>query len=158
MIARASGIIGTLVLLFILCIMVSHVSADNEAVLDQAKIIGIIPISKEGVTKNIYRYIDRLVPELKKLPSEQIVKLECSYIGLSERERDIFNAYQIAGRVEKYLREHHKLNLDLWIAAYIGKQTRQHPPALTFSVFSDDFRKLEMLPVDPTTLSAEKAY
>ena len=154
MIVKCAGIIGLYGLLFILA-TASPVFADNGTVLDKAKIIGIVPLTKDGVTQNIYRNIDRIVPELKKLPSERIVKLECSYNGLSKREPDVISAYQIAGRVEKYLREHHKLNLDLWIAAYIGMQERQHPPALTFSVFSDNVRHLEKVPVVPTVSPAE---
>lgn len=155
MIVKGARIIGLYGVFLFLCTTVSPVFADDGAVLDSAKLIGSVPLTKAGVTQNVYRYIDRIVPELKKIPSERIVKLECNYSGLPEREQDILSAYQIAGRVEKYLREHHKLNLDLWIAAHIGKQTRQYPPTLTFSVFSDDVKNLEKLPVVPATSPAE---
>lgn len=155
MIVKVAWIIGLYGLFFFLCTSVSPVFADNGAVLDKSKVIVTVPLTKAGVTQNVYRYIDRIVPELKKIPTERIVKLECSYNGLPEREQDILSAYQIAGRVEKYLREHHKLNLDLWIAAHIGRQARQNTPALTFSVFSDDVKKLEKLPVVPATSPVE---
>lgn len=152
---KGAGIIGLFGLFFTLLATVSPVFADDGAVPDKAKVIGIVPLTKAGVTQNVYRYIDRIVPELKKIPAERIVKLECSYNGMPEREHDVLSAYQIAGRVEKYLREHHKLNLDLWVAAYIGMQTRQHPSALTFSILSDDLRNIEKVPVVPAASPAE---
>lgn len=155
MIVKSGSIGGVYGLLFFLFIMASPVFADNGAVLDGAKVIGTVPLTKAGVTQNVYRYIDRIVPELKKIPSERIVKLECIYSGLPEREHDVLSAYQIAGRVEKYLREHHKLNLDLWVAANIGMQTRKHPSALTFSVLSNDLRNIEKVPVVPVASPAE---
>ena len=155
MIMKNVGIIGLYGLLFILVSMASLVFADNGAELNHAKVIGVVPLSKAGVTQNVYRYIDRIVPELKKIPSERVVKLECSYTGLSEREHDVLSAYQIAGRVEKYLREHHKLNLDLWVAANVGMQTRQHQSTLTFSVLSDDLKNIEKVPVVPSASPAE---
>lgn len=123
--------------------------------IDRSKVIGVIPLTKDGVTQNVYRKIDRLVPALKRLSSDGIVKLECRYTGMPEREQDVLNAYKIAGRVERYLREHHKINLDIWIAAHIGTASRENPPALTFSVFSDDLRSLEKLPVYPAKAKAE---
>jgi len=155
MIMKNVGVIGLYGLLFVLVSMVSPAFAENGTELDRAKVIGIVPLTKAGVTQNVYRHIDRIVPELKKISAERIIKLECSYTGLSEREHDVLSAYQIAERVEKYLREHHKLNLDLWVAANIGIQTRQHPPALTFSVFSDDIRSLEKVSAVPAKLPAE---
>lgn len=155
MTVKGAWVIGLSSLFFVFCATVLPVFADNTSILDNAKIIGIVPLTKAGVTQNVYRYIDRIVPELKKIPSERIVKLECSYNGLPGREHDVLSAYQIAGRVEKYLREHHKLNLDLWIAAYVDMLARQHPPALTFSVFSDDVNRLEKVSVVPTASPAD---
>lgn len=140
------------------CAILAHapaafaVSSDE---IDRSKVIGVIPLSKDGVTRNVYRSIDRLVPALKRLSADGIVKLECRYTGMPEREQDVLNAYQIAGRVERYLREHHKINLDIWIAAHIGTPSRENPPALTFSVFSDELRNLERLPVYPAKANTE---
>jgi hypothetical protein len=155
MIVKGAGIIGLSLFITIYSTAISTAYTDTGSTMDRAKVIGIVPLPKAGVNQDVYRYIDRIVPELKKLPSERIVKLECSYNGLPEQGHDILSAYKIAGRIEKYLREHHKLNLDLWIAAYIDMQARKHPPALTFSVFSDDITKLDKMPLVPTVSTAE---
>lgn len=155
MIVRGAGITWLYSLFFTICMMVSPVFAANETVLDQSKVIAIVPLTQSGVTQDVYRHIDRIVPDLKKLPSQRIVKLECSYNGSPKREHDVLSAYRIAGRVEKYLRERHQLNLDLWIAAYISKQKHQHRPALTFSVFTDELRNLQKAPVVPFVSPAE---
>ena len=153
---KYAAIIGCCGLLIALCTTATPAFADNGAAAnDRADVIGIVPLTKAGVTRNVYRYVDSIVPKLKKLPSERIIKLECSYNGLSERERDVLKAYQIAGRVGKYLRDHHKLNHELWIAANIGRHTRQHASALTFSVLSDDIKNLETVPVVPAISAAE---
>lgn len=144
------------------CLLVFAILAESPAAfaisgdeIDSSKVIGVIPLTKDGMTQNVYRRVDRLVPALKRLSSDGIVKLECRYTGVPEHEQDVLNAYQIAGRVERYLREHHKINLDIWIAAHIGKESRENPPALTFSVFSDDLRNLEKLPIYPAKANAE---
>lgn len=155
MIVKSTGIILFFVLNIILSTAASPASADNGADPNQAQVIGVVPLTKSGVTQNVYRNIDRIVPELKKIPSERIIKLECSYNGLPEREKDVLHAYQIAARVEKYLREHHKLNIDLWINAHIGKQTRQNQPSLIFSILSGDVKNIGKVPVAPAVSSAE---
>ena len=153
---KYAAVIGCCGLFIALCAAATPAFADNGAAVDdRADVIGIVPLTKAGVTRNVYRYVDRIVPKLKKLPSERIIKLECSYNGLSERERDVMKAYQIAGHVGKYLRERHKLNHELWIAANIGRHTSQHAPALTFSVLSDDIKNLETVPVVPVASAAE---
>jgi len=128
---------------------------ENSDELNQSKVIGVVPLTKADMTQNFFRKIDRLVPDLKKIPPERIVKLECRYAGLPEREQDLLVAYLIAGRVEKYLREHHKINLDFWIAAHIEKQTRETTSVLTFSVFPEDVRNLDKLPLAPLKASTE---
>lgn len=143
-----SWIIGLTGLVFG-CLISTPALADSEDPLGQSKIIGVVQLTKSAATANIFRDIDKMVPQLKKISSERVIKLECRYNGLPGREQDVSNAYMVAGKVEKYLREHHKLNLDIWVAANIGLQTRQNPPALTFSVFSDDVKNIEQLPVNP---------
>ncbi|HEY3423750.1 MAG TPA: hypothetical protein VGL27_03055 [Negativicutes bacterium] len=129
--------------------------ADSVDPLGQSRVIGVVPLTKPAAIQTMFRHIDKMVPELKKISSERVIKLECRYNGLPEREQDVSNAYTVAGKVEKYLREHHKLNLDIWVAANIGLQSRQSPPALTFSVFSDAVRNVEKLPVNPAQNPSE---
>ena len=136
-------------------LIVATAIADSGDPLGESKIIGIVPLTKAGVTQNVFRHVDKMVPELKKINSERVIKLECRYNGLPQNEKDVENAYMVAGKVEKYLREHHKLNLDLWVAADLSIQTRQKPPALTFSVFSNDLNTVEKLPVTPVQNPSE---
>lgn len=113
---------------------------------DQSQVIGIVPLAKAGVTRDVYRNIDRIVPKLRKIPAHRVVKLECGCFGVQKQENDVLDTYLIAGRVEKYLREHHKLKLDLWITALMGEQTRLKPSNLIFSVYSDKVKDLDKLP------------
>ena len=129
--------------------------ADDTATADGAHILGVVPLQGRSVTPGVYRSIDRLVPSLKKLSKDKIVKLECRYNGRTDREQDVLNAYKLAARVDKYLREKHKLQLDMWIATHIGTQKRGNPPALTFAVFADEIGKLDKLPVDPAKPKTE---
>ncbi len=116
---------------------------------DGSKVIAVIPLNTAGGIQGMYRQVDRIVPKLRALSQEKIVRLECRYSGRADREQDVVNAYALAGKIEKYLRERHRLNLDLWIGARLTGQGRGPAPALTFSVFSDDIRRLEKLPVAP---------
>jgi len=129
--------------------------ADDKVTTDGARILGVVSLQGASVTPVVYRSIDRLVPDLKKLAKDKIVKLECHYNGKSDREQDVLNAYMLAARVDKYLRERHKLELDLWIATHIGTQARGKQAALTFAVFADEIGKLDRLPVDPAKPKAE---
>lgn len=123
--------------------------ADDKVTADGARILGVVPLQGASVTPVVYRHIDRLVPDLKKLSKDKIVRLECRYNGKSDREQDVLNAYMLAARVDKYLRERHKLDLDLWIATHIGAPVRGKQAALTFAVFADEIGKLDRLPIDP---------
>jgi len=113
---------------------------------DPSQVIGIVPLTKAGVTPDVYRKIDRIVPKLRKISAQHVVKLECGCFRGQKQEKDVLDTYFIAGRVAKYLREHHKLKLDLWITALMGEQTGLKPANLTFSVLSENVKNLEKLP------------
>jgi hypothetical protein len=155
MIVKGMGFITLCGLALTMLAVVPSSFAANADDLQMTKIIGIVPFTKAGVTQEVYHNIDRIVPELKKLAPERIIKLECSYTGLAEHEQDVLSAYMIAGRVEKYLREHHKLNLDLWMAAHVNNPSRQQPIVITFSVFPEDAKNVNKMPVDPAMVHAE---
>lgn len=118
---------------------VSRVSAEDSQDVVNATVIGVVKLDKSGVTPTILKQVDRLVPAIKKMSTDKIVKLDCRYMGKTNRESDVRAAYSAASRIEKYLREHHKLKLDLWITAQLhtGKRDEQK---LVFSVFKDEYR------------------
>lgn len=124
-----------------------HALADEPG-LDSTKVLAVVPVKSGKVDQAVYRQFDKLVPELKKISKSRVVKLECRYSGQPDRERDVENAYKLAGRIEKYLRERHKLDLDLWVAIDISK-TVKPSPVLTIAVFSDDIKKLDSVLIDP---------
>lgn len=136
-------------LMCILIILLYAVSAiaNSDNMAEYTKVIGMIPLSKNGVTNNVYRKIDLLVPELMKFSKKRIIKLECRYNGVAEREQDVSAAFMIAGKVEKYLRERHKLNMNVWLTTQIGS-SRENSPALTFSVFKNEINVLDALPAN----------
>lgn len=144
-------IAGLLNILFVSLIVVSlggHALADGPG-MDSSKVLAVVPVKSGKVDQAVYRQFDRLVPELKKLSKSRVVKLECRYSGNPERERDVDNAYKLAGRIEKYLRVRHKLDLDLWVAIDITPKTVKSSPVLTIAVFSDDIKKLDSVLIDP---------
>lgn len=121
----------------------------GEPSLDASKTLAIVPVKSGNVDQSVYRQFDRLVPELKKISGNKIVKLECRYSGQPGRELDVENAYKLAAGIEKYLRVRHKLNLDLWVAIDIKPKPAKSTPVLTIAVFSDDIKKLDAVPNDP---------
>lgn len=133
--------------LFVLLIH-GHVLA-VEPSLDVTKILAEVPIKNGNVDNNVYREFDRLVPKLKKISKNKIIKLECRYSGQTDREQDVENAYRLAASIEKYLRVRHKLNLDMWVAIDIIPKSLKASPVLTIAVFSDDIKKLDDVKINP---------
>lgn len=136
-------------IIFLVIITNSRYSAAQETVLNNSKVLAVVPVAKGNIDQNVYRQFDRLVPELKRISRNNIIKLECRYSGQPEREQDVLSAYQIAGKIEKYLRERHKLELDLWITINLGKKKSKTSPVLTIAVFADDIKRLDSIPADP---------
>lgn len=116
---------------------------------DIAKTLAVVPVKSGKIDQSVYRQFDRLVPELKKISKNKIIKLECRYSGHPDREQDVMNAYNLAARIENYLRVRHKLTLDLWIAIDITPKPAKSLPELTIAVFSDDIKSLDTAQVDP---------
>ena len=121
----------------------------GEPDLDVSKILAVVPVKSGKVDKNVYSQFDRLVPELRKISKNKIVKLECRYSGHPDRKQDVENAYKLAGHIEKYLRVRHKLDLDLWVAIDITPKSTKSSPVLTIAVFSDDVKKLDEVLINP---------
>lgn len=121
----------------------------------QSRVIGVIPISKAGVSNALYRHVDHLAPQLKKISAGQIVKLECRYNGVSSREKDVHRALMVAAEVERYLLEIHKIRINFWLTARFDAVTVNDPAELTFSLLSDDIIMLDKIPVAPTNSDAE---
>lgn len=116
---------------------------------DVLKILAVIPVKSGNVDQGVYRQFDRLVPELKKISKNKIVKLECRYSGQPDRKKDVENAYKLAALIEKYLRVRHKLDLDLWVAIDITPKSVKPSPVLTIAVLSDNIKKLDAVLINP---------
>lgn len=145
---RLTGYLGCFVSGLVIVLIHGYALAD-ESKLDVLKILAEVPVKSGNVDKSVYRQLDRLVPELKKISRNKIVKLECRYSGQPDRERDVENAYNLVARIEKYLRVRHKLNLDLWVAIDITPMSAKSSPVLTVAVFSDDIKRLDTVLIDP---------
>jgi len=135
-------------ILIVTALLSGHSSA-QETPFSNARVLAVVPVSGGSIDQSVYRQFDRLVPELKKISKDNIIKLECRYSGQPEREQDVVKAYQLAGRIEKYLRERHKLALDLWITISLGQKRSKNLPVLTIAVFADDIKRLDAIPADP---------
>lgn len=133
-----------------LVVVLIHGSAlADDTNLAVSKILAVVPVKSGNINQSVYRQFDRLVPELKKISKNKIVKLNCSYSGQPDREQDVEKAYKLAARIEKYLRVHHKLDLDLWVTVDITPKSAKSSPVLTIAVFSDDIKKLDVVLIDP---------
>jgi hypothetical protein len=114
---------------------------------ETSRILATVPV-KGNVDQEVYRQFDRLAPELRRISRDNIIKLECRYSGSPSREKDVLNAYQIAAKIEKYLRTQHNLDLDLWITLQLTvKQPKT--PILTIALFSDEIKQLDSMPITP---------
>lgn len=133
-------------ILLITLVFNSVASAQNP--MEISRVLAVVPV-KNTVDQSVYRQFDRLVPELKRIAKDNIIKLECSYSGRPENEQDVVNAYQVAGRIEKYLRVKHKLDLDLWITIQLGARKTKSSSLLTIALFADDIKRLDSIPIDP---------
>jgi hypothetical protein len=120
----------------------------QDSILDEATVVAVVPVVKGDVDRRVLRRFDLLVPELKKISRDKIIKLECRYAGQTGRERDVLSAYQIASRIEKYLRVRHKLDLDLWITIRMASKQTKPSPVFTIAVLADDIKRLNSLPVE----------
>lgn len=116
---------------------------------DVSEILAVIPVKDGIVGKSVYKKFDRLVPQLKKVSKNKIVKLECRYSGQPDREQDVEKAYELAANIEKYLRIHHALDLDLWVTVAMVPKSPKTSPVLTIGVFSDDIKKLDAVLINP---------
>lgn len=121
----------------------------GEPNIDDSRILAAVPVTSGNIGQSVYRQFDRLVPELKRISRNNIVKLKCRYSGQPDREQDVLNAYKLAASIEKYLRVRHKLDLDLWVTIDIMPKSAKSSPVLTVAVFSDDIKKLDTVLVDP---------
>jgi hypothetical protein len=125
-----------------------HATAD-ELSPDKSKTLAVVPVKNGKIDKSVYRQFDRLVPDLKKIPKNRILKLECRYSGQPGREQDIDKAYNLAAHIQKYLLIRHKLDLDMWIAIDITPKSAKTSPVLTLAVISDDIKTLEAVLIVP---------
>jgi|GEM_PF-3306482 len=112
-----------------------------------ARVIAVVTLEKPGNTAHILKQVDRIVPELKKISADKIIRLDCNYKGALKRESDVRAAYTAAAKIEKYLRERHKLKLDLWISARLSRGKSSNP-RMVISVLSDEINQYQKLPVN----------
>lgn len=136
-------------IVLILTLLVWGVSFAQEPVMDVSTVMAVVPVARGDVDRTVLRRFDGLVPELKKMSRDKIIKLECRYAGQALREQDVLSAYQVATRIEKYLRVQHRLDLDLWITIRMTSKQDRPLSVLTIAVLSDDIKRLNSLPVEP---------
>lgn len=135
-------------IIILLSVMFGGISSAQDSILSAARVLAVVPV-KGDIDQSVYKQFDRLVPELRKISRDNIVKLECRYTGRSELEQDVINAYQIAGKIEKYLRNQHKLALDLWITIQMGAKQPKSTSVLTIALLADDMKRLDSIVSDP---------
>lgn len=135
----------SIAVLLLLTTSFSRYSAAQESASDSSKVLAVVPVVKGAIDQKVYRHFDRLVPELKKISRNSVVVLECSHSGKPEREQDVVKAFQLAGRIEKYFRERHKLDIDLWVTVRLSQKALT---ALTLTVYAEGIKLTDSTPVD----------
>lgn len=141
---------GAIFVLVVLMAALSGISsAAQETLSDSSRVLAVVPVAKGGINRDVYRQFDSLVPELQKISKDNVIRLECRYAGRPEREQDVLKAYQLAARIEKYLREQHLLELDLWISISLEQKTASALPVFTITVLADEIRRLNTIQVKP---------
>lgn len=134
--------------IFLMNVIFSSDSFAQSSLLDTSTVMAVVPVSIGDNDRSVYKRLDRLVPDLRKMSRDKIIKLECRYAGSALHEKDVLNAYQIAARVEKYLRVQHKLELDLWITIRMAEKQTKPASVITIAVLADDIKRLNSLPVE----------
>lgn len=147
------SILSGLVLVFI--VSLPPVAAAEGDAGSKPRLIGVIPIGKLGISPALYRHVDRLAPELKKLSPGKAVRIECRYNGVSSREKDVHRALMVAAEATRYLYEIHKVRLNFWLTARFGAASAEDPAGLTFTLLSDDIAILGREPVAPAKADVE---
>lgn len=135
-------------IIILLSVKSGGISSAQDSMLTATRVLAVVPV-KGSIDQSVYKQFDRFVPELRKISKDNIVKLECRYTGRSEFEQDVLNAYQIAGKIEKYLRNQHKLSLDLWITIKMGPVQPKYASILTIALLADDIKRLDSIVIDP---------
>lgn len=133
--------------ILMLALMPADCFSAQDSISNNKKVLAIIPVVSGSIDQSVYRRLDRLVPELKKISKDKIVKLECSFAGQAEREKDVIHAYQTVSRIEKYLRVQHKLELDFWITIGLTSKKTKLSPVITIAVFTDEIKNIDSAPV-----------
>lgn len=145
---RSVNISICIISVLVVALLSGYATADEPS-RDMAKTLAVVPVKSGKIDKNVYRQFDRLVPELKKISKNRILKLVCRYSGQPDREQDVDSAYNLAAHMQKYLLVRHKLDLDLWIAIDITSQSAKTSPVLTLAVFPGDIKRLEAVLITP---------
>lgn len=127
-------------------LLTGYASADED---NLERVLAVVPVKNGTIDKSVYRQFDKLVPELRKISKNRVLKLECRYSGLPEQERDVESAYKLASMIEKYFREHHKLEHNMWISVDLAPLADKSTHVLTLAVFSDGINKYDLVRIDP---------
>jgi hypothetical protein len=61
----------------------------------------------------------------------------------------------LAANIVKYLREHHKLDLDLWVSIDISPESAKVAPVLTIAAFSEDIKNLDAVRINPQNIEQQ---
>ncbi len=134
-------------IIILLSVSFGSISSAQDSILSTERVLAVVPV-KGAIDQSVYKQFDRLVPELRKIAKDNIVKLQCRYTGRPELEQDVINAYQVAGKIEKYLRNQHKLALDLWITIQMGAKQPKSTSVLTIALLADDIKRLDSIVSD----------
>lgn len=118
---------------------------------DAGTTLAVVPVKNNIVDQKVYRQFDRLVPALKKISKNKIVKLEYRCFGEINRQQDVERAYLLTAKIEKYLRVQHKLDLDLWIAINMLPPSKKTSSVLTMAVFPDEIKKVNAELIQPSS-------
>jgi hypothetical protein len=107
----------------------------------QRELIGRVYLDSghERLTPQVRQEIDKYVARIKGKYTNEIIRIEGSYHRSASRRDNIDRSLRIAREVERYLRLHHQLQLNLCIATDDGATAHNDRTSVAIFVYPGEF-------------------
>lgn len=138
-------------LLFICCLLIisSHglvFAEEDNSFSEDSLLVGEAVVKSESFKKdkNAMRRVDAMVPLLRKLGKGKVVRIEGSFAPSLNRAEKVTKSLNLAKEVEQYLRQKHKLPLDLYIATQDDIVDKHSRKSVRILVFQTEFSEARL--------------
>ncbi len=136
-------ILCNLIILLLLSSTATLYSAEGTLtnIKNDSQTLGIILTSGKDykLDSHAKHEIDKLVPIINKIPTSKMIKIEGFYNIANNKENKTNMSLYLAKEAVKYLREKHKFNRELYIAAMNDNITTKGNKVLRISFFTTEY-------------------